>query len=379
MADRKRRILTMRSIDINKFARQGILDLPVYIPGKPIEEVQREYGLEEVVKMASNENPLGPSPLALKAVKEALSDMHIYPEGPCLPLCKKMAQLKGIGEDMVTFANGADNIITMMAQSFLNQGDEVVMAFPTFSLYPIVARIMGANPVEVPLKDHVHDLDAMAAKISSRTKMIVICNPNNPTGTVVEKESLDEFIKRAPDDVLIILDEAYFEFGNPQTFPESLPYIREGYPVMSIRTFSKIYGIAGIRIGYAMARKKLIDCLNRVREPFPVNRMAQVAALAALEDDDFREEVLKVNNEGRRFLDEALQGMGMETIPSHTNFIFVDLKRDAKAIFEDLIKRGIIVRPGYIWELPTCMRVTIGTPDQNERLVRALREILETA
>ncbi len=366
----------MRAIDINKFARQGITDLPVYIPGKSIEEVQREYGLEEIIKMASNENPLGPSPLALKAVKEAMSDMHIYPEGPCLPLCKKMAQLKDIDEDMVTFANGADNIITMMAQSFLDQGDEVVMAFPTFSLYPIVARIMGASPLEVPIKDHVHDLDAMAAKITSKTKMVIICNPNNPTGTVVEKEALDDFIKKTPDDILIVLDEAYFEFGDLQTFPESLPYIREGYPVLSIRTFSKIYGIAGIRIGYAMARKELIACLNRVREPFPVNRMAQVAALAALDDEAFYKKVLKVNNEGRRFLEQSLLGMGLETVPSHTNFILVDIKRDSKTIFEDLIKRGIIVRPGYIWKLPTFIRITIGTPDQNERLVGSLKEVL---
>ncbi len=369
----------MRSIDINKFARKGILDLPVYIPGKPIEEVQREYGLEEVIKMASNENPLGPSPLALKAMKEALSDMHIYPEGPCLHLCKKVARLNGIDEDMVTFANGADNIITMMAQSFLDQGDEVVMAHPTFSLYPIVARIMGARPLEVPLKEHVHDLDAMASRITPGTKMVIICNPNNPSGTVVGKEALDGFINSAPNGVLIVLDEAYFEFGDPETFPESLNYIREGYPVLSIRTFSKIYGIAGIRIGYALGRKELIDCLNRVREPFPVNRMAQVAALAALEDKEFRQEVLKRNDEGRRFLEQALQGMGFETVPSSTNFVLVDMKRDSKTIFEDLVKRGIIVRPGYIWDLPTFIRITIGTADQNEMLIRALKDVLKTS
>jgi histidinol-phosphate aminotransferase len=366
----------MIPIDIKSFARAEIMDLPPYIPGKAIEEVKREYGLKVITKMASNENPLGPSPKAMEAMEKSIKDIHLYPEVSCLALKEKISSIFGIDIDMITFANGGDNIFTMIAQAFLNHGEEVIMAYPTFSFYRMAVRIMGANPIEVPLKDHVHDLKAMGERITSRTKLIIICNPNNPTGTIVNKIELDSFIRGLPSHVLTVLDEAYFDFTDKDLLPDSISYIKKGYPLLSVRTFSKIYGLAGIRIGYVLGRREFIDCLNRVREPFAVNRLAQVAAIGALDDQEFREKVIINNRAGRKFLEESLRDMGLETVPSHTNFILVDIKRDSRVIFEALLKRGIIVRPGYIWNLPRFIRITIGREEENERFIHALKEIL---
>lgn len=360
--------------DIKKFLRKGILEIELYIPGKPIEEVQAELGLRDIAKMASNENPLGPSPKAVAAVERELRNINLYPEGPCTLLKREMSKRLDINEDMIIFSNGADNCIVLVASAFINEGDEIVMGDPSFFVYKTVTKIMGGRPIFVKLNNNVHDLNAMLNKVGEKTKLVFICNPNNPTGTIVKKDELNNFISQLPDHTILVLDEAYFEFVLDKDFPDGLDYIKKGYNVISFRTFSKIYGIAGLRIGYALGCSEFIAALNRVREPFCVSRVAQVGALAALEDEEFREKTLKINEEGKAYLCNELEKMGLSYALSHTNFVFVDFKMDSKKIFQALLKQGIIIRPGHLWNCPTFSRVTIGTMEQNRKFINALKK-----
>lgn len=362
--------------DLQRFLRKGILELKSYIPGKPIEEVQAELGLTEIAKMASNENPLGPSPRAVAAMEEELKNVNLYPEGPCTALGREMSKRLGIDEDMITFSNGADNCILLVGSAFIDEGDEIVMADPTFFVYRTVTKIMGGHPVYVKLKDHVHDLDSMLRAVGEKTKLVFVCNPNNPTGTIVKKGELDDFITSLPGHTIVVLDEAYFEFASDEAYPNGLDYIRRGYNVICLRTFSKLYGIAGLRIGYALGCREFVSALNRVREPFPVSRIAQTGALAALEDEEFTERVLKNNEEGKSYLYEEFERMALPYTPSHTNFVFVDLRRDSREIFQSLLREGIIIRPGDLWSCPTFARVTIGTMEENRKFIAALKKIL---
>ncbi len=362
--------------DIERLHRKGTQELERYVPGKPIEEVQAELGLTEIAKMALNENPLGPSPKALAAMIEELKNVHLYPEGPCTLLRRAMSVRLGIEPDMITLSNGADNCILLVGQAFINEGDEILMADPTFFVYQTVTRIMGGRPLSVKLRNQVHDLEAMLKAVGPRTKLVFVCNPNNPTGTIVRKGELDDFVTHLPDHTLLVLDEAYFEFVSDEGYPNGLDYINQGYNVISLRTFSKLYGLAGLRIGYALGRREVISALNRVREPFPVSRVAQAGALAALEDDEFKEAVLKNNEEGKAYLYREFEKMGLPYTPSHTNFVFVDLKRDSQEVSQSLLNEGIIIRPGHVWNCPTCARITLGTADENRRFVGALRSIL---
>ena len=361
--------------DIQKFLRKGILELAPYVPGKPIEEVQSEYGLSEVIKMASNENPLGPSPKALASIKREVRKAHLYPEGSCKALRREMSKRLGIEEEMVTFSNGVDNLLSMVANAFINEGDEIVMADPTFFVYTTVSKIMGGLPVYVKLKNGVHDLEAMSDVVNHKTKLIFICNPNNPTGTIVKRKGLDDFLSKLPEQSLLILDEAYIEFASDQNCPDGLQYIKEGHPVIALRTFSKLYGLAALRIGYALGCRELIAALNSVREPFPVSRVAQAGALAALADEPFKKKVLRNNERGKAYLYKEFGKMGLPYLPSHANFVLVDLKRDSQEIFKLLLQEGIIIRPGHLWNYPTCARITIGTAEENRRFIKALRKL----
>ena len=363
--------------DIKRFSRKGILDIEPYVPGKPIEEVQAELGLSEIAKMASNENPLGPSPKAIAAMETELKNVNLYPEGSCTLLRREMSKRLSIDEDMITFSNGADNCILLVANAFINEGDEVLMADMTFFVYKTVTKIMGGELVYASLRDYVHDLESMKKKIGPRTKLVFVCNPNNPTGTIVRKNELDDFVSNLSENTILVLDEAYFEFVSDEDYPNSLDYIREGYNVISLRTLSKLYGIAGLRIGYAMGCKELIEALNRVREPFPVSRIAQAGALAALEDEEFKEKVLRNNDEGKDYLYEEFEKMGLPYTPSYTNFVFVDLGRDSGGIFESLLREGVIIRPGHLWNYPTFARVTIGTMEENQKFIGALKKALD--
>jgi histidinol-phosphate aminotransferase len=359
-----------------RLLRPSLESLEPYIPGKPAEEVQEAFGLKEVIKLASNENPWGPSPMALEAMREELSRVSQYPEGTCRELRRALAVHLGVQDEMITVSNGADNILMMIVQAFAEAGEEVVMAKPTFPVYRTATLIGGGVPVEVPLRDFTHDLEAMGSAVGPRTKVIIICNPNNPTGTMVTHREVEAFLSEIPDDVLLVLDEVYGDFVASIEFPDALALIQGERPVISVRSFSKLYGLAGLRVGYAVGPVELIQALNRVREPFPVNRLAQVAALAALQDDGFSHHVLTETARERSYLSEALERIGLRCIPSHTNFLFVDLGTDAQAVFEALLRRGIIIRPGAVWGSPTCCRITVGTPEQNERLVHALGQLI---
>jgi len=352
------------------------LSINAWPAGKPIEEIRAELGLESLALMATNENPLGPSPKAVEAIRAESGKVNRYPQGPCTYLKRKVAARLGIDEQMILFSNGADNCLRIIGCTFLNPGDEVIVAHPAFPVYGIVARVMDAAPVEVPLKDHTHDLAAMAERIGPKTKLVFVCNPNNPTGTIVGRKQLGAFVEALPDHVVLILDEAYFEFVDDEQYPNALDYIREGRNVVGLRTFSKLYGIAGLRIGYTLASPELTGVMERVREPFPVSRVAEAAALAALDDEGFKAKVLANNQESKHFFYQSFDRLGLSYAKTHTNFMFVDLGTDAKEAAQALLERGYLIRPGTPWKHPSFARITFGTVEENRGLVAALTEVL---
>jgi histidinol-phosphate aminotransferase len=361
---------------VEKLARKGILKIISYVPGKSIEEVQKEFGTKRWSKLASNENLLGPSPKAVAAIRKELPSIYLYPEGPCTVLRKALAERFAMPEGMVVISNGADNLILMIANAFLNEGEEVVMADPTFSVYTNATQIMGGNPIKVKLKDFSHDLNTMLRKVNRKTKLVFICNPNNPTGTIVSTEAFNHFLSHLPQHVIVVLDEAYGDFVEDAFYPNGLDYIREGQQVIVLRTFSKVYGLAGLRIGFALGRQDLVDCLYQVRDPFPVHRLAQVAAVAALNDEDHAIKSIQLVYQGKRYLYKELDRMGRFYVPSQANFIFIDFEKDSNEISQALLREGVIIRPGKIWGYPTFARVTIGRMEDNQRFIKALKKLL---
>jgi len=366
----------MKKEDVRKLVRRRIFDIEAWPVGKPVEELMEELGLSELAMMATNENPLGPSPKAIKAMEDAIRHVNRYPDGPCLSLKRKVSRRLGVTEDMVTFGNGADSCIRMVAGTFINEGDEVVMADPTFPVYTIFTRVMGGKEVFVPLKGYAHDLKSMKEKVRARTKLVFICNPNNPTGSIVRKAELDGFMRDLPPHVIVVLDEAYFEFVSDPHYPNGLEYLKGGHNVIVMRTFSKLYGLAGLRIGYMVAAGEVIAALERVREPFAVSAVAEAAALAALDDREFFDRVIENNEKSKSLLYRELDRLGLAYVPSHTNFLFVDLNTDAKKVTEALLQRGFLVRPGTPWKLPTCVRITFGTEAQTAAFIQALGNVL---
>lgn len=361
---------------IENIARKGILKLVSYIPGRSIEEVQKEFGIKRWIKLASNENLLGPSPRAVAAIRKELPNIFLYPESPCTVLRQALAKKFALPEGMLVLSNGADNLILMIANAFIDEGDEVVMADPTFPVYTNVTQIMGGRPVKVKLRDFTHDLDRMLSKVNRKTKLVFICNPNNPTGTIVSQTAFDDFLSQLPQRIIIVLDEAYGDFVEKSFYPNGLGYVKAGKQVIVLRTFSKVYGLAGLRIGFALGRKDLVDCLYQVRDPFPVHRLAQVAAMAALDDRDHVRKSIQLVYEGRKYLYEELDRMGLSYVPSQANFILIDFGRDIEEVFRALLGEGIIIRPGKVWGYPTFGRVTIGRREDNRRFIRVLKKIL---
>jgi histidinol-phosphate aminotransferase len=366
-----------KKLKAERVARKGILKITPYVAGKSIEEVQKEYGDKAWIKLASNENLLGPSPKAVEAIRDEVSNIHLYPEGPATMLRQALAEKFALPEERVVVSNGADNLILMIANAFLNEGDEVVMAHPTFPVYTNVTQIMGGKPVRVKLKDFTHNLEGMLKKVNRKTKLVFICNPNNPTGTTVTQEMFNRFLSELPDRVIVILDEAYGDFVEDPFYPNGLDYINDRKPMIVLRTFSKVYGLAGLRIGYALGREDLIACLYQVRDPFPVHRLAQVAAVAALGDQDHVVRSIQLVYEGKRYLSKELDKLGLLYVPSQANFIFIDFERDSEAVFKALLHEGVIIRPGKTWAYPTCARVTIGRMEDNQRFIQALKKVLK--
>ena len=360
-------------------AKDWISGLRVYEPGKPIEEVARELGFDDVaaiVKVASNENELGPSPMAIEAMQEAVGEMHRYPDGGAFYLKRKLADKLGVDPAQLLFGCGSNELIVFLCHVFLGQGTNLVMGAEAFAVYFLAAAMYQADTIRVPMPEHVHDLDAMLAAITPETRIVAICNPNNPTGTMVSQEAIDRFIEKLPDHVVAIFDEAYFEVMPEEQKPDVLKHIRAGKEnIIVLRTFSKAYGLAGLRIGYAIGCPGLITLLNKVRQPFNVNAMAQSAAMAALDDVTHLVETREMVFQGLEFFERELPKLGIETVPSGANFILVKTG-NGREVFQELQKRKVIVRPMDPYGLPDHIRITIGTPEQNRTILDALKEVL---
>jgi histidinol-phosphate aminotransferase len=352
-----------------------IAALSPYVPGKPIEELQREMGLARVIKLASNENPLGPSPKALAVLNEGLSTLHRYPDGGGFRLREALAERWKVTSDHIILGNGSDEILGLLARTFLSPGDEAVMADHTFVIYKMEVLAAHGKAVTVPLKQWRHNLPSMADAVTPRTRLIFVCNPNNPTGTMVSADEVDGFLARMPEGVIVVFDEAYFEYVRSSEFPDSMAYVKQGRNVIVLRTFSKIYGLAGLRIGYGVTTPEITNYLNRVRPPFNANSMAQRAALAALADDEHVATSRAVNRAGMEQVVGGLKALGLSPIPSEANFIFVDVARDGRQVFENLLRQGIIVRhiEGRM------IRVTIGQREENEAFLIALAKALRAS
>jgi histidinol-phosphate aminotransferase len=363
------------AVNFEALAKPSVLTQPVYEPGKPIEYVARELGLDPatIVKLASNENPFGPSPQAVAAAKAALERGELYPDGGCFELRQKLAAHWGLGADQFVIGNGSNEIIELLGHVFVSPGDEVVMGEPAFVVYKLVTLLFGAKAVEVPLRDWRHDLKAIAAAITPRTKLVYVCSPNNPTGTANTEGELLAFARALPDHVIAVFDEAYAEYV--ENAPDLRPLIAEGRKVVCLRTFSKIYGLASLRVGYGYGSAALCALLNRVRQPFNVNAIAQAAAVAALDDREFAAMCGRENRLGLAQLENGCRTLGLEVVPSVANFLLVKVG-DGMGIFDALQRRGFIVRPVKSYGLPHWVRITVGTCDQNEQLLAELRGAL---
>ncbi|HTG01366.1 MAG TPA: histidinol-phosphate transaminase [Nitrospirota bacterium] len=354
-------------------AADNINSISPYVPGKPIEELERELGITNSIKLASNENPLGPSPKAVAAMKKVLDDQNRYPDGSGYYLSQALAKKYDIGLSQIILGNGSNELIELAVRTYVQSGDEVISADPSFVVYKMITQAAGGTNVIVPCRELRHDLDAMADRITQKTKIIFICNPNNPTGTMNTVTEMNRFLERVPEQVLVVLDEAYFEYVTHAEYPDGLDYLNAGKNVLVLRTFSKIYGLAGLRIGYGMTKPEIAETMNKVRQPFNTNAPAQVGALAALGDRKHVEKSVAINNEGKQFLYQSFGQFGIKYVPTETNFIFFETALEGKAVYAALLKQGVIIRPMG----PKYLRVTIGLPEENKRFIVELEKIVQ--
>jgi histidinol-phosphate aminotransferase len=357
-------------------ANEHILGIAPYEPGKPIEELEREFGITDAIKLASNENPLSPSERVLKAIADALPNLNRYPDGSGFYLRQALARRHGVGPDQLVLGNGSNDLIELLVRAFLRAGEEAVIPHPSFVVYPMIVQAVGGIRVVVTLKDYRVDLEAMARAITPMTKMVFIANPNNPTATIVTADEVEHFMARVPDKVIVVFDEAYVEFAQGPDFPATLDYLRHGRRVVVLRTFSKAASLAGLRVGYAVAPAQMASYIHRVRAPFNVSSVAQEAALGALQDAAHVERSKALARDGKAWLRPRLQSLGLACPESHGNFLFVGLDRDAGEVYQALLREGVIVRPLAGYGFPRHVRITVGLPSDNERLLAALRKVL---
>jgi histidinol-phosphate aminotransferase len=364
-------------MDVRHLVPEWIRTLTPYPPGKPIEEVERELGIQGSIKLASNENPLGPSPKASAAVAAALRTMHLYPDGSAFFLRRRLAERHGVSPDDILVGNGSNEIIELVVRTFLRPRDEAVMADQAFVIYRMVVQAVAGTPRVIPLRNFTHDLEAMAEAVTPRTRIIFLANPNNPTGTIFRRCEWEAFLRALPPRQLIVVaDDAYADYVEDPDYPDTIGSRGDGsVAVVTLRTFSKLYGLAGLRIGYAVAPAPVIDAMQRIRQPFNVNALALVGALAALDDREHVRRTLEVNRQGMRTLTEAFQRLGLPYVPSAANFVLVRVGHGL-AVYDALLRRGVIVRPMDGYGLPEYLRVTIGLPEENQRLIEALEAIL---
>ena len=360
---------------MSELVRKNIKNLTPYEPGKPIEEVQRELGLKEVVKLASNENPLGPSPRAVAAIKKLASGVNRYPDGGCFYLKKRLAKEFGLKEKNFIIGNGSNEIIELAIRTFLYEDEEILTSEPSFLIYEISTRIEAGIPVLVPLKNFTYDLMAMKKAINASTKIVFIANPNNPTGTSVGRKEVEEFLKDLPENLVVVFDEAYNEFVQNRDFPNTLDYLNKGN-IIILRTFSKAHGLSGLRIGFGISSPKLINAMNRAKQPFNVNSLAQAAALASLEDKGHIKMVRKAVQEGKAYIYKELDKIGLEYIKSDANFILIRLSRDGKEVFRKMLVCGVIIRDMNAYGLKNFIRVTVGTRQENKKFITILKKTL---
>ncbi len=354
----------------------GVRGLEPYRPGKPVEELEREYGIRGAIKLASNENPLGAGPRAMEALAQALANIARYPDGGGFALKSAIARRHGVDPACVTLGNGSNDILELAARCFVSAGDEVVFSEHAFAVYPIVTQAVGARAVVVPARDWGHDLDAMLAAVTGRTRLVFIANPNNPTGTWLRRTELAHFIGQLPDSVVVVLDEAYAEYVEEPDYPNGIEWTGRYPSLVVARTFSKAYGLAGLRMGFGISDPVLADLLNRVRQPFNVNSLAQAAAVAALEDTGHLERSRRLNGEGMRQLTGGFRALGLRFIPSVGNFVSVELPLPGREVYERLLRRGVIVRPVDNYGMPHHLRVTVGLPEENSRFLESLAQVL---
>jgi histidinol-phosphate aminotransferase len=346
-----------------------VCGIQCYVPGKPMDELERELGITCCAKLASNENPLGPSPEALKAIAGCLGDLNRYPDGSGYHVKRALSAALSVNDDEIILGNGSNELLDIAARTFLRPGDEAVMAAPSFVVYSMAVRGTGGVAVQVPLKDYRHDLDAMGAAITPKTKMIFVANPNNPTGTINTKAEFDRLMEKVTDAMLVVLDEAYYEYVNDPEYADSMKYLHSEKNILVLRTFSKIYGLAGLRFGYGISKKEILSDMNRLREPFNTNSLAQRAAIAALCDAAHVERSRAVNEEGKKYLYRELDAMGVDHVPTEANFIYIPID-DSASVYDSLLRRGVIIRPMG----PKAIRVTIGLPEENRRFIEAFRK-----
>ncbi len=362
-------------IDVKALVPEWIHKLAPYPPGKPIEELEREYGVFGSIKLASNENPLGPSPKAMAAIVAALGNLHRYPDGNCFYLKRAVAKRLGVSPEALIFGNGSNEIIELAVRTFLQRGEEAVMADQAFVIYRLITQAAGGISHLVPLRNFTHDLDAIAEAITPATRMVFLANPNNPTGTIFVRREWEELLAALPAHVIVVMDEAYFEFVDDPEYPDSLAAHGSGHLLITLRTFSKIYGLAGLRLGFGVAQPELIEMMNRVRQPFNVSSLAQVAALAALDDDEHVRRTRQCNRDGMAFLGQQCGRLGLEYVPSRANFLLIRVGNGAR-VYEGLLRRGVIVRPMGVYGFPEHVRVTVGTAEENARFIDALEHVL---
>lgn len=381
----KQPVLIMKPLafDITRICSAGVRNLKPYEPGKPITELQRELGIVDVIKLASNENPLGPSPRAVAAIGAALEGLALYPDGQAFALRQQVAAKHGIDPACITFGDGSDQNLEFLARCFLEPGSNAVISKHAFAVYAIMVQAVGADirwaeplPADHPEQPYGHNPDAMFAAIDADTRIVFIANPNNPTGTWVTRKKLVEFIGRVPDDVLIVVDEAYFEYVGEPDYPDCSSLLDEFPNLIVTRTFSKAYGLAGLRAGYCLSHPEIAGMLNRMRQPFNLNNLAQAGAMAAMEDVDHIRATVETNRAGMRQLEAGLRELGLKWIPSICNFLTVDFGRPALPIYQALLREGVIVRPVHNYGLPNHLRISIGLPEQNARLLDAMKKVL---
>lgn len=354
--------------------REELKELKAYKPGKPIEDVKREYGLKEVIKLASNENPMGTSPKVVEKLKKAVENLAIYPDGNSTLLKEALAKKLNLNPNQILPSSGSDEMVDMISKTFVDKGDEVIMADITFPRYITTTIMMGGKPVVVPLKNLTYDLDGMLKKINKNTKLIWLCNPNNPTGTIFNENELLNFLEKVPEYIIVVYDEAYREYVTDENYPmNTLNLLNKYNNLIIMRTFSKMYGLAALRVGYTMASEEIINNINKIRGPFNVNKLAQIAAIEALNDEQFVKECYEINKSGKQYLYKEFDTLGLYYAPSETNHIFVNVDKDSNEVFVELQKRGMIIRPFH----DNWIRVTIGTMEQNKLFIDLLKEVLK--